>query len=269
MFFLIFGAFMKHYDAESDIPGFVPPATKAAGADLAVVVFAEQTRLPKLRLLKPGFRHCYAYLRLPQGWIGVDPLSHWLVLQAFPNWPREADLAAHLRRAGLCALTVPVVEPARRPAPPLPFSCVETVKRLIGLQSWAIRTPWELFLHLRKICLDRELIMFYISILTEQKMNKSTVWIRPSSRDGIRAVQRQPERKHVMGGLFGSPPPAPPPAPPPPVMEPEPQVSEADQAAEAARERRRRAQGDTIATSWRGLGGSTGTAGAPKRLIGD
>lgn len=76
-----------------------------------------------------------------------------------------------------------------------------------------------------------------------------------------------------MGGLFGSsPPPPPPPAPPPPPPAPE-QPSEADLAAEAARERRRRAQGDTIATSWRGLdsaaAGANAAAGAPKRLIGD
>ncbi|WP_370153666.1 hypothetical protein [Ferrovibrio sp.] len=73
-----------------------------------------------------------------------------------------------------------------------------------------------------------------------------------------------------MGGLFGSAPPAPPPpAPPPPAPEPA-QPDAAELAAEAARERRRRAQGETIATSWRGLSGSsTGSAAAPKRLIGD
>ncbi|MFC3675715.1 hypothetical protein [Ferrovibrio xuzhouensis] len=76
-----------------------------------------------------------------------------------------------------------------------------------------------------------------------------------------------------MGGLFGSSPPPPPPAPPPP-LPPEPeQPSATDLAAEAARERRRRAQGDTIATSWRGLDSAAGNAnagaGAPKRLIGD
>lgn len=126
-------------------------------ADRAVVVFREDSRLPKLRRLKPGFRHCHAYLRLPQGWIGVDPLSHQLVLQAFPDWPWQADPAAHLRRLGHCAITVPVLAAPLRLAPPLPFSCVETVKRLIGLQSWTVRTPWELYLELRKISLDNGL----------------------------------------------------------------------------------------------------------------
>lgn len=168
---------MKHSFAHTDISRFVPVADAAAGAamsaDRAVVVFAEQTALPWLRLLKPGFRHCCAYLRLPEGWIGIDPLSHWLVLRAFPDWPREADLAGHLRRTGHCALTVPVAEPPRRLAPPLPFSCVETVKRLIGLQSWTIRTPWELYQHLRKISLDYEPFLFYKSASSEHSVDKA------------------------------------------------------------------------------------------------
>ncbi|WP_374302008.1 hypothetical protein [Ferrovibrio sp.] len=138
------------------------PAAASVSAR-AVVVFAEETRLPKLRCLKPGFRHCFAYLALEQGWVGLDPLAHRIEIKGFHNWSREADLAAHLRRLGQCAPTVPVLEPPRRLAPPLPFSCVETVKRLIGLHSWRIRTPWELFLEARKICLDDVRYLFYNS----------------------------------------------------------------------------------------------------------
>lgn len=148
-------------------PGLHSPSAAAslpARPARAVVVFAEETRLPKLRCLKPGFRHCYAYMALPGGWIGVDPLAYMTEIKGFYNWPADADLAGHLRRLGHCALTVPVLQPPRRLAPPLPFSCVEVVKRLIGLQSWSIRTPWELFLHLRKICLDDEHYSFYIHL---------------------------------------------------------------------------------------------------------
>lgn len=151
-------------------PGLQSPAQAAAGIvgspgrpQRVVVVFAEDTRLPKLRRLKPGFRHCYAYLALPGGWVGIDPLSHMIEIKGFYGWPADADLARHLRGLGYCALTVPVLDAPRRLAPPLPFSCVEAVKRLIGLQSWRIRTPWELFLHLRKISLDFGFVLFYIS----------------------------------------------------------------------------------------------------------
>lgn len=128
----------------------------------AVVVFAEETRLPKLRRLKPGFRHCLAYLAMDTGWVGIDPLSHHIEIKSFPDWSPAADLARHLRGLGQCALTVPVLDPPRRLAPPLPFSCVETVKRLVGLHCWNVRTPWELFLELRKISLDYGFVSFYV-----------------------------------------------------------------------------------------------------------
>lgn len=147
--------------AKPGLPSRAEPASGPAGVDRAVVVFAEETRLPKLRRLKPGFRHCFAYMAQPEGWIGIDPLSHRIEIRGFPGWDAQADLAAHLRGLGQCALTVPVLQPPRRLAPPLPFSCVETVKRLVGLHSWSARTPWELFLELRKISLDYGFVSFY------------------------------------------------------------------------------------------------------------
>jgi hypothetical protein len=86
----------------------------------------------------------------------------------------------------------------------------------------------------------------------------------------------QQEGFAAMGGIFSSPSPPPPPAPPPPP--PEPVESAADLAEKAARERRRRAQGETIATSWRGVGdaetetlggGSSAASRTGKRLLGE
>lgn len=75
-----------------------------------------------------------------------------------------------------------------------------------------------------------------------------------------------------MGGIFSSPSPPPPPPPPPP-PEPVPTESDAELAEKAARERRRRSQGETIATSWRGVDDPANTAlssGKPsKRLLGE
>ncbi|WP_409765207.1 hypothetical protein [Ferrovibrio sp.] len=49
-----------------------------------------------------------------------------------------------------------------------------------------------------------------------------------------------------------------------------PTESDAEIAEKAARERRRRAQGETIATSWRGLNDGQQPSGpAPKRLLGE
>lgn len=136
-----------------------------------VVVFGEQAGLAKLRWLKPGFRHCWAYLPGDAGWTALEAMSHRVDIKHFYGWNPAADLAAHLRRQGWCALTVPRLDPPRRLAPPLPFSCVELVKRLIGLHSWSIRTPWELFLETRKISLDYGFVSFYISNQQEQGAN--------------------------------------------------------------------------------------------------
>lgn len=79
-----------------------------------------------------------------------------------------------------------------------------------------------------------------------------------------------------MGGIFSSP--SPPPPPPAPLPPPEPAESAAELAEKAARDRRRRAQGETIATSWRGLndsetetlgGGASASSRSGKRLLGE
>lgn len=71
-----------------------------------------------------------------------------------------------------------------------------------------------------------------------------------------------------MGGLFGSSPPPPPPVPAPPPA-PEPTESDAELAERAARDRRRRGQSETIATSWRGTQDGAAAAAPPKRLLGE
>jgi hypothetical protein len=80
----------------------------------------------------------------------------------------------------------------------------------------------------------------------------------------------------AMGGIFSSPSPPPPPPPPPPPSAPV--ESAAELAEKAARERRRRAQGETIATSWRGVtdtdtetlgGAASSSSRSSKRLLGE
>ena len=109
-----------------------------------VVVFSKQNRIKWLRYLKPGFRHCFAYGLSRAGWLALDPLSHCLVVNHV-DFPSEADLAAAFRKAGWMALTVEARQPALRPAPLAAFTCVELVKRPIGLHDRSIRTLWELF----------------------------------------------------------------------------------------------------------------------------
>ena len=51
-------------------------AEKASERGLAFVVFTGEADLKWLRILKPGFRHCFAVLESQGRWVIYIPLSH-------------------------------------------------------------------------------------------------------------------------------------------------------------------------------------------------
>lgn len=109
-----------------------------------VVVFSGRADLGWLRLLRPGFRHCFAVIDCAGTWVLVDPLAHRTevaVLAAAPGWDPAAAFAA----AGLTAVATAARPVPRRMALPEPFTCVAAVKRLVGLRSWRVWTPWQLY----------------------------------------------------------------------------------------------------------------------------
>lgn len=173
----------------------------STGPDLVqgriVVAFGEQTRLWWLAGLKPGFRHCFAYLESPSGWLAVDPQSHRLFLEVHPC-PPETDLAAALRRAGWPALTIRPSAPPATAAPLAFFTCVEVVKRLIGIKSAEIKTPWQLFRALRKIALD----FGYVSFYTCNQQEQNTIYYRIKS--AIRFLHALPVRFPRVRGRAGA-----------------------------------------------------------------
>ncbi|MCR6633159.1 MAG: hypothetical protein NVV74_25695 [Magnetospirillum sp.] len=93
-----------------------------------LVVFCDATDLWWLRLLRPGFRHCFVALAVEGGWVVVDPLSHRTGVAHFPL-PEEFDLAAWYGQHGLKVVHVKNISPEKRVAPLAPYSCVESVKR--------------------------------------------------------------------------------------------------------------------------------------------
>ena len=46
----------------------------------ALVVFVDDTEVNWLRILKPGFRHCFAALEAERGWLICDPLKGEIAL---------------------------------------------------------------------------------------------------------------------------------------------------------------------------------------------
>ena len=120
----------------------------------ALVVFRDQTEIAWLRWLKRGFRHCAVVVRIGGEWVMIDSLSHSICVGKFGAEPMSR-LAWCYRKAGHIVIETAVGECKVRVAPPLPFTCVEAVKRVLGIQSWFVLTPYQLYRHLRGRARDR------------------------------------------------------------------------------------------------------------------
>ena len=112
-------------------------------AQKAWVVFSGQTDLPWLRFLKPGFRHCYVLLNDGEHWISLDPLSCHTEIMVHHLAP-DFDLPAWLRKRNLRVVRADIT-PQTVQAPWSVYSCVEAVKRILGLHDFWVMTPYQLY----------------------------------------------------------------------------------------------------------------------------
>lgn len=110
----------------------------------ALVVFAGHADLKWLQVLRPGFRHCFALLARPGGWVVYNPLSHFTELEVLDDRP-ASDLMQWLRGQGYRVLACQAAEPVPVPAPWRPYTCVEAIKRVLGLRAPWVFTPWQLY----------------------------------------------------------------------------------------------------------------------------
>lgn len=115
----------------------------------AFVVFSGRADLPYLRLLKPGFRHCFLALRRNGHWVVYEPLSNRTEI-SIAEAGDGYDIAVWLRQMGFTVLPAVPTAASPRPAPWALFSCVEAVKRVLGIHRRRILTPWHLYRFLRE-----------------------------------------------------------------------------------------------------------------------
>lgn len=121
------------------------------GARRAIVVFEHRAARGPLRWLAPGFRHCFCLLdAFPSGWLLCDPLKGSLHLEVLPTF-EIGVLVEHYLGTGRHVAVGPT-RSARGGATgwAAPLTCVELVKRAIGLHAPRTFTPWRLFLELRR-----------------------------------------------------------------------------------------------------------------------
>ena len=127
--------------ATSAAPSLVP---RDGGVPNALIVFEHRNARGPMRLLRSGFRHCFCVVGRGDSWIVCDPLKGSIVLKAVVGHPVEA-LAAHFACGGrrvLWGVAAPFPTERLRVRP---VTCVEIVKRLIGLDGPGIFTPYQLF----------------------------------------------------------------------------------------------------------------------------
>lgn len=113
----------------------------------AWVVFTNQTDLPWLKLLRYGFRHCFVILHDGEKWLSIDPLAHRMQIQVH-HVPSDFDLPRWLEERGHIAIRAKIHDEPKM-SPIMPLTCVEVVKRVLGVRNRFVLTPWQLYRYLR------------------------------------------------------------------------------------------------------------------------
>ena len=98
------------------------------------------------RLLRPGFRHCFAAIEDGEGWLVLDPLTGRLLAGRL-DLPPGFDLPRFYRRAGLRPVgPFLLAEPARgRGLGLAPYSCVALCRAVLGPHAPFALTPYGLY----------------------------------------------------------------------------------------------------------------------------
>jgi hypothetical protein len=133
--------------AQND-PVIATPAPSEPPPGVAVVVFVGKATLFGLRLLRRGYRHCLVLVATERGWALQDPQLHRTEMSVLAPLPL-ADVVTHFRRQGCAVVVSKVHSPPPRLAPPAPHTCVESVKRVLGLHARWVLTPRQLWRRLR------------------------------------------------------------------------------------------------------------------------
>ena len=124
------------------------------------LVFGGEADQPWLRLLRPGFRHCFAALADEAGWTVIEPLSGRLLVARLPV-PAGFHLPWFYRRAGLTVLgPFAAAAPRARRLPTLaPLTCVAVCRALLGPGAPFALTPHGLFRALGGMREDRKKVL--------------------------------------------------------------------------------------------------------------
>lgn len=116
--------------------------------DEIFVIFTDQTDMWWLKFLRRGFRHCFVLIRFADIWISVDGLANRTEIMRL-DMPDLHNLLQCLESVGdrVLKITPPIIAKPKMVFPS-PYSCVENVKRILGMNKPWILTPWQLYKNL-------------------------------------------------------------------------------------------------------------------------
>jgi len=134
----------------SILPAKTHLATNHCPYQEAWVVFSGQTDVPWLRVLKRGYRHCYLLIHDGHVWMSIDPMLNFTDVQIHHALDADFDFPLYLRQQGHEVIAAPVKRNVHKPAPIAFMSCVEAIKRYLGIHSRFIFTPWQLCKFLKR-----------------------------------------------------------------------------------------------------------------------
>lgn len=111
------------------------------------VVFENNTTLWWLKFLKKDFRHCYVLIpnKTMDSWLEINPMSNQLFVKQYEfannvNYARYQNLIYKKHVLEVDVLSAPI-----KCAPLGVFTCVEFVKRFLGIHSRFVVTPFQLY----------------------------------------------------------------------------------------------------------------------------
>ena len=116
----------------------------------AWIVFSNDTDIRMLHLFRRGFRHCFMMMQQNDRWILVDPRSNKTDVYLLPH-PKSFNFPRYYTEQGKTVIKIPVIHTPSKILSPFPVSCVETLKRMIGLHAWWVMTPYQLYKYLLKL----------------------------------------------------------------------------------------------------------------------
>ncbi len=116
----------------------------------AWIVFSGETDIAWLKIFKAGFRHCFVLLNDGERWMSIDPISPYLDVQVYHHISTDFNLPNWLESRGHKIIQSKINKKHKTPAPWMVVTCVELVKRVLGLHKRFIFTPWQLYCFLSK-----------------------------------------------------------------------------------------------------------------------